>query len=449
MYSVQKALASLPPQLGHWKTDAEIDQGTPGSGPKRFRDSLVLRYIVSIVCVVLATAVRAAVDGPLKDHHAYTFYFAAIAFTSWYSGFWPSILAIVLSYVSADWFFIPPRHAFDFHEFGLDDFIALGGFLMSGLAIAFTSRALHRAKDRSERRQAELGSEILARKEVQQQLEHAQELLKTHAVTLEQRVEERTADLKQTIHSLEGVCYHIAHDLRAPLRAMQGFTALLVTDYGTHLDPAGEDYARRVADAARHMDKLIESLLLYGRLAHLQFSPKVLDLEAHIENVLDHFSSEIHSRHAEIRIERPLPAILGGATLLDHALLNLIGNALKFVPPEIPPRIAIRAETRGNTVRLWIRDNGIGIPKEYQSKIFQIFERLQSDHHTGPGTGIGLAVVSKAVQRMGGRAGVESQLGHGSDFWIELPLASSVQCQSRPTASNRKDASSVAEGSAN
>ena len=163
MYSVQKALASLPPQFGHWKTAASTIEDEAGRGPKKFRDSLLLRYIVSIVCVVLATAVRAAVDGPLKDHHAYTFYFAAIAFTSWYSGFWPSILAISLSYIAADWFFIPPRYAFDFHDFGLDDFIALGGFLMSGLAIAFTSRALHRAKDRSERPQAELATEILAR----------------------------------------------------------------------------------------------------------------------------------------------------------------------------------------------------------------------------------------------------------------------------------------------
>lgn len=409
------------PRFAHWLGRAKHEgQGT--SVRAKFRDSSLLRYIVSIVSVVMATAVRAAVDKPLGDHHAYTFFFAAIAFTSWYSGFWPSILAIVLSYISADWFFIPPRYAFDFHDFGLDDFISLGGFLVSGLAIAFTSRALHRAKDRSERRQAELAREILERERVQHQLEIVQQQLKQHATTLEQRVEERTSDLKQTIHSLEGVCYHIAHDLRAPLRAMQGFTALLVSDYGGNLDAAGEDYARRVTEAARHMDKLIDSLLVYGRLAHLQFSPSVLDLETHIDKVLAQLSPEVKARRAEIRVERPLPAILGNATLLDHVLVNIIGNAIKFVHEELTPRIQISGERRGHMARLWVKDNGIGIAPEYQGKIFQIFERLQAKE-VQPGTGIGLAVVSKAAQRMGGRTGVESKPGKGSQFWVELPLA--------------------------
>ena len=392
---------------------------TDGSGVKR-RTPLA-RYLVSIGSVALMTGLRLAVDPVLQGHHPYTFYFAAIAVSAWYSGFWPSVLAIVLSYLAADWFFVPPIYAFDFHDFGLDDFLSLGGFLFSGLVIVFSSRALEIAKRRAEQKQLDLAREIVERERVQKDLERAQEALQNHTNTLEERVEERTAVLRQTIHSLEAVCYHIAHDLRAPLRAMQGFTTLLVRDYAPHLDQTGEDYARRVGEAAHRMDRLIQSLLDYGRLGHQQFSVSKVSLEAQLDGVVASFAAQVLAREAKIQIDRPLPAVRGNPILIEQVLSHLLDNALKFVRNGVAPRIHIWAQTRNGTVRLWIEDNGIGIAPEYRDKIFQAFERLQPDE-IQPGTGIGLAIVAKAVQRMKGNVGVESETNKGSRFWVELPL---------------------------
>lgn len=382
---------------------------------------VILRYFVSIVTVAVVAALRLAVDPWLGNHHPYTFFFAAMAVSAWYSGFWPSILAIFLSYIVGDWFFVPPRHTL-FHQYGLDDFLSLGGFLLSGLAIAFTTRALEIAKHRAEQKQLQLQREIEERERIRRDLEHVQEALRQHTNSLEQRVEERTASLRQTIQSLEAVCYHIAHDLRAPLRATQGFTTLLVKDYAPHLDKTGKDYARRVGEAAHRMDRLIQSLLDYGRLGHQHFSIARVSLEAQLDAVIAGLAPQATASGAKIQIDRPLPAIRGNETLVQQVLTHLLNNALKFIPKGVAPQIHIWAEKRNGMARLWIEDKGIGVPAEYRDKIFQLFERLQPDE-IQPGTGMGLAIVAKAVQRMKGAVGVESEPNDGSRFWIELPQA--------------------------
>jgi signal transduction histidine kinase len=391
------------------------------------------KYAVCVGSVLAATGIRAAADPVLGDHHAYTFYFAAIALTAWYSGFWPCIVATVLAYLAADWFFVPPRYAFDFHDFTADDFLSLGGFLLSALAIAFAIRALETARRRAENQRAQLAREIVERKEIQHELEAVQETLRNHATTLEQRVEERTAVLSQTVQSLEAVCYHIAHDLRAPLRAMQGFTSILVNDYAANLDGRGNDYARRVGEAANRMDKLIQSLLDYGRLGHQEFHLTPVSLQAHVESVVWELSIQHAGARDQIHIEGPLPNVLANPFLLDLVLAHLLRNALTFVAAGTVPRVEVYSEQRGSAVRLWLSDNGVGIPAEYQEKTFRIFERLQPNEIM-PGTGIGLAMVYKATQRMKGSVGVVSQLGKGSRFWIELRAA-----ETRPKSPQHSD----------
>jgi signal transduction histidine kinase len=384
------------------------------------RPSPVLRYVFTLGMLALATAIRWSFDGELGDTQAYTFYFAVIALTAWYAGFWPSLLAMFLAYVSAHWFFIHPRYQFPFHEYTLDDYISLGAFLFSCLAISFTTRALNSARERAEEKQRQLAREITERERAQQELQKAQGLLQEHAHMLEQRVEERTANLVQTIQSLEGVCYHIAHDLRAPLRAVQGFTTLLLEQYAPHLDQAGADYARRAADSANRMDDLIFSLLEYGQLGSMQFPIAEVDLNPLITGILSRQAAQIKSRNAQVQVEAPLPVVLGNLELLSRVLDNLIINAMKFVPLDTTPQVSISTQVTGNTVRIWIKDNGIGIEPEFQKKIFQIFEQLH-ERAKYPGTGIGLALVAKAVQRLRGRVGVESESGKGSQFWVELP----------------------------
>jgi signal transduction histidine kinase len=369
--------------------------------------NLFLRYSVSIGSVLLATLMRQGLNPVLGNGQPFTFFFAAVALTSWYAGFWPSVLAIVLSYVAADWFFIPPLYQLNVHQFGIPEFTALGSFVCSGLAIAFTSRALHRAKEIAQQRQQELAAA------------HAH--LQAHANLLEKRVQERTAHLTETIQSLEGVCYHLAHDLRAPLRAMSGFSETLLNHCEDSLDPVAADCAQRIAKAAGRMDTLLLDLLDYGALGHSQFSLAQIDLEQVLERVLAEAEAEILSRHAQINSQRPLPRVWGNPVLVHQTLTNLLSNALKFAPPGLSPRIEIGAETGPNSARLWVQDHGIGIPLEHQKRVFQIFERLHNAEEY-PGTGIGLAIVAKAMQKMKGNVQLASEPEQGTRFSLEFQL---------------------------
>jgi signal transduction histidine kinase len=383
------------------------------------RGRTVLSYVVSLLTVALATGLRLALVPVLGMHHPFTLYFAAVAITAWYGGFGPAVLAIMLSYVAADWFFITPRFELTFSRENLDELIALIAFVFSGLAIAITSKIMRQALDRARRKQAELEREIAERQRAEQALQQAQAQLLQHADLLEQRVQERTVHLQETIRSLEGVCYHIAHDLRAPLRAMEGFTDILLTDYAPGFDVTGESYLRRIGEAAHRMDLLIHGLLEYGRLGHEKFPLTRMNPRRPLERVLSSLSSEISSKRAEVNLGNWWPEIWGNEDLTELAFLHLISNALKFVRPGIPPRVNISAEDCQPLVRFWIEDNGIGIAPEHLHNAFKIFQRL---HHRDlyPGTGIGLAITAKAIELMDGRIGVESQPATGSRFWFEL-----------------------------
>jgi PAS domain S-box-containing protein len=246
-----------------------------------------------------------------------------------------------------------------------------------------------------------------------------EEDLQRYAETLEQRVAERTAKLEQTVQSLEGVCYHVAHDLRAPLRAMEGFTNILLHQYTTQLDEQGQDFARRISQAASRMDHLIRDLLEYGRLSHTKLSFAPLHLDTQIAQVLGSLQEELQRKAAVVDVRQPLGTVWGNATVLDQILMNLITNGLKYVHPEISPRLNIWTERGKDFLRLWVQDNGIGIAPEHHDRIFRVFERLHRNEQY-PGTGIGLAIVAKGAQIMGGSAGLESTEGKGSRFWIEL-----------------------------
>jgi PAS domain S-box-containing protein len=265
-------------------------------------------------------------------------------------------------------------------------------------------------------------TDIDAQKSAEAALAQAKEILRGHTDTLEKRVQERTARLQETIHSLDSFCYSIAHDLRAPLRALSGFSIELFTEYRDKLDETGKEYLDRIKDAASRMDRLILDLLELGRLNTLELPTEPVALDPIIRKALIPLESTIHSTHARIQISQPLMSVRASPVILDQIIANLLGNALKFIPPGVPPEIEIWTEQRDENVRLSVRDNGIGMKRTHLQKIFLPFVRLVNGG-AYPGTGIGLAIVRKGAERMGGRVGVESEPGKGSCFWIELPLA--------------------------
>ncbi|MBA4146909.1 MAG: hypothetical protein H0X66_02255 [Verrucomicrobia bacterium] len=227
-------------------------------------------------------------------------------------------------------------------------------------------------------------------------------------------------DLRRSNRELENLCYSIAHDLRAPLRAMQGFTSLIAEDYAEKLGDEGMACARRVGTAAQRMDWLIRDLLEYGSVTHRSLEFERVDLSQSMQNAMEAMVARIQKKQAEIRVNDPLGVVTADKRMVQHLLEHLLSNALKYVARNITPKIEIWSEDKPQHVRLWMRDNGIGIPCEQFERIFGIFQRLHPTESYS-GTGIGLAIVKKAAERMGGSVGLESEPDKGSIFWIELP----------------------------
>lgn len=239
---------------------------------------------------------------------------------------------------------------------------------------------------------------------------------------LERTVRERTAALDETVAELESFSYSVAHDLRAPIRAMRGFADAILDDATMELNRNPQEYARRIAESAEHMDTLIQDLLAYSRLARSDIELQPVNLRHVLDEVFTHMPGVLDG--ANVRVEVPPEAgyVVAHRATLFQVLTNLVTNAIKFVTPGVAPQVTVRAEALGRRVRIWVEDRGIGIAPKYHERIFRVFERLHRTEHY-PGTGVGLAIVRRAMQRMGGTYGVESEVGQGSRFWIELPRA--------------------------
>jgi signal transduction histidine kinase len=251
--------------------------------------------------------------------------------------------------------------------------------------------------------------------------------------TLEQRVRDRTRELETTnrklIHAnqdLEEFAYSVSHDLREPLRAIQGFGMLLFEDEYDRLDPRSQENLQHILDSSRLADRLIHDLLAYSQLSRIEIPLQLAPLSQIVAEVLNELSFKLQQNNASVTVVEPLLEVMGNRTILIQVIANLITNAIAFVAPNISPQIEIWTERittpvfEPDRVRFWVNDNGIGIPAESQQDIFNPFVRLHSNE-IYPGSGIGLAIVRKGVERMGGRVGVESETGRGSRFWFELP----------------------------
>jgi PAS domain S-box-containing protein len=261
--------------------------------------------------------------------------------------------------------------------------------------------------------------DVKQRKEYEKKLEVAQMQLQHHALELEEKVSERTVALKESIEALETFSYGIAHDLKAPLRAMQAYAEILSAEYKAEFGPEALLYLQRISKAARRMDKLIKDVLALTQVSHGTMDLQPLDPGALLHEIIGSYP-DIAAHRNEIQVESGLPKVMANEAALTQCLTNLIGNALKFVAAGTVPRLAIRAETHGDRTRIVFSDNGIGIAPDETGQIFDLFQRGTSGQE---GSGLGLSIVKKAVERMGGRVGVESTVGSGSSFWLELKSA--------------------------
>lgn len=236
---------------------------------------------------------------------------------------------------------------------------------------------------------------------------------------LDATVAKRTAELRELVQDLEHFSYTITHDLRAPLRAMHGFAAMLAEECSEQISPEGKEYLRRIGVAAARMDRLITDALSYSGTVRQELPLEPVDVGALLRGIVESYPN-LQAPLAVVTLASDLPLVLGNEAALTQCCSNLLGNAVKFVAPGCTPHVRVSAERRGEWVRLWFEDDGIGIPEGMLTRVFGMFQRL-SKHYEG--TGIGLALVKKVVERLGGSVGVESQLGRGSRFWLELKAA--------------------------
>ncbi|MBE9061021.1 response regulator [cf. Phormidesmis sp. LEGE 11477] len=260
--------------------------------------------------------------------------------------------------------------------------------------------------------------EVLAR--VRHQLQIRQ--LRAQAEEQQQQLLEKAQALETANQELEFFSSSASHDLTAPLRGLQSLSEVLIEDYGDRLDEIGQTYLHRIRSTAIEMDLLLKTLLDYSRMSRTEFSVGPVSLQTVVDNTLHALRSNIESSGASIEVQPNLPVVVGFSLILERMAINLLNNALKYVEPGNSPRVYIGAEKNQQTVRWFFQDNGIGINEEDQARIFKPFERLHG-RESYPGTGFGLAIVQRGIVRLGGCCGVDSTVGEGSRFWIELPAS--------------------------
>jgi len=227
---------------------------------------------------------------------------------------------------------------------------------------------------------------------------------------LEQRIHERTVQLAEANIELRAFAHTIAHDLRAPLRNVQGYVAALLEDEAATLSATGSRFLRRIQAVTQNMDRLVTDLLAYSQLSRAELRLLPVELDRVVELALGDMETQIGASGARITCSSPLPAVLGNEAILVQVFENLIGNAVKFVAPGVRPDVRITSRVAGDTVEVWIADNGIGIPADKRERVFDVFERLHgADQYQG--SGLGLAIVRKGVERLGGTIHVEPAAG--------------------------------------
>ena len=355
------------------------------------------RYVFAAGAVAASALLRLLLDPVFKDESPMLAFVVGVAVAALYGGRGPGLFATALSIVVGQYHFVGTRYTFV--PTSSLEILRQVLFAFEGVVIAYLSGRLRDSLEQDK---------VLT------------ESVQRHNDQLEAEVWRRTAELARSNAALETFAHTISHDIRTPLRSIRGLASIIEQDFAPHLPPDGREYTGRIAAAALRLEALVNNLMAYTRLGQGEIQPEPVSLDRLAEQVVRELTEEIRHDHVGVEVAPNLGSVMAHRDTLGLILANLITNGLKYVAPNRAPLVCVSAVPVGPMVRVAVRDNGIGVAEHDRERIFQPFER---PHNRGvyPGSGLGLALVARGVERMGGRYGVNSDGESGSEFWIELP----------------------------